>query len=121
MDRARMKFNFGCSMMLFLVSSHFVFSQQKQSIEKRISDDICECFGEYGFEVADQRINQAMDTCSNKTVKNYQAELEAYFAASKNADYNTGYQAGKLFFQQKVAPLLFRDCEALTQLENSNP
>ena len=80
------------------------YSQQKQPIEKRISDDICECFGAYGFEVADQRINQAMDTCSNKTVKNYQAELEAYFAASKNADYNTGYQAGKLFFQQKVAP-----------------
>jgi hypothetical protein len=102
--------------LLLVLLTQSAYSQQKQPIEKRISDDICECFGEYGFEVADQRINQAMDTCSNKTVKNYQAELETYFAASKNADYNTGYQAGKLFFQQKVAPLLFRDCEALKKL-----
>jgi len=102
--------------LLILFFSQSVYSQQKLPIEKRMSDDICECFGEYGFEVADQRINQAMDTCSNKTVKKYMAELEAYFAASNNTDYSTGYQAGKLFFQQKVAPLLFKDCEALKKL-----
>ena len=102
--------------LLVVLLNQSAYSQQKQPIEQRMSDDICECFGEYGFEVADQRINQAMDTCSNKTVKKYMVELEAYFAASKNADYNTGYQAGKLFFQQKVAPRLFKDCEALKKL-----
>ncbi|MCH8547161.1 MAG: hypothetical protein LAT54_10555 [Cryomorphaceae bacterium] len=93
------------------------FLLQKQPLEQRISEDICECFEAYGFTVLDERVDAALDTCSSKTVKKYQTELEVHFSNLKDSDYSKGYEAGKIYFQQKVAPLLFVNCEAIKALK----
>ena len=103
---------------LILIVCQVSYCQQKEPIEKRMSDDICTCFGEYNFTVADEQSRQALDTCNSKTIVKYRVELESYFKESKDGDYLTGYKAGKQFFEQKIAPLLVRDCEALKKILN---
>ncbi|KFD38224.1 hypothetical protein [Schleiferia thermophila] len=100
-----------------LLCFNSIYAQQKLPLEKRISDDICKCFGEYGFAIMNEQVSASLDTCSNTTVKKYQADLELYFSSRKDAGYDKGYEAGRLYFQQKVVPLLFTECDAIKKLQ----
>lgn len=101
---------------VFLFVKLPAYSQQKP-IEERISDDICLCFSEYSFTVLNERASAALDTCSTVVAKKYQAELERYFSSTNESSYQQGYEAGRLYFQQKIVPLLFTKCEAIKKLQ----
>ena len=102
--------------LLLVLLTKSLYSQEKP-LEERISDDICSCFGEYGFTVLNEHVNVALDSCSTVAVKKYQTELERYFSSIKDSSYQQGYEAGKIYFQQKVAPLLFKECEVIKKLQ----
>jgi hypothetical protein len=100
-----------------LLCFNSLYAQQKLPLEKRISDDICKCFGEYGFTVMNKQVSTTLDTCSTSTVKKYQTELERYFSSQKDSGNDSGHEAGRLYFQQKVAPLLFTESDAIKKLQ----
>ncbi|MCC5922075.1 MAG: hypothetical protein JJU23_15470 [Cyclobacteriaceae bacterium] len=64
-----------------------------------------------------KQVSAALDTCSTNTVKKYQTKLESYFSSQKDSGYDSGYEAGRLYFHQKVAPLLFTECDAIKKLQ----
>jgi len=109
-----------CLLVIGLFNVPFVYSQNKLPLEQRIAKEICSCFGKYGFVSLNEQATIALDTCNNNTGRKYRTELLQYFSSQKDLGYDKGYKAGKLYFQQKVAPLLFKDCEPIKKLQIKN-
>ncbi|MBN7817457.1 hypothetical protein [Algoriphagus pacificus] len=106
--------------LIVFVLPNFVFSQKKITLEVRIANDICECFDGNGFTVWNTQTRDFLEGCSKHTAIKYKEELQLYFESVKDSSYKSGYESGKLYFQQKIAPLLLTDCEAIKKMKNTH-